>query len=92
MAFDWLFRSRHTGRVTVVQLPNVPLWIFLSTVAMRWVLPPGTWVRTAVNWIAVIALGWWALDEVLRGVNPWRRVLGLGIGGLVVAGAASLSH
>ena len=23
------------------------------------------------------ALSYWALDEVLRGENPWRRVLGM---------------
>jgi hypothetical protein len=91
-AFDWLFRSRQTGRITVVQIPNVALSIFLVTVVLRWVVPTGTWVRTAVNWISVVALGVWALDEVVRGVNPWRRMLGLGIGGLVVAGAVSMAR
>ena len=27
------------------------------------------------------ALTWWAADEVIRGVNPWRRVIG--VAGLV---------
>jgi hypothetical protein len=26
-----------------------------------------------------MALGWWAVDEVLRGVNPWRRLLGTAV-------------
>jgi hypothetical protein len=91
-ALDWLFRNRQTGGITIAQLPNVPLWIFLATVVLRWFIPPGTWVRTAINWIAVVALGWWALDELLRGVNPWRRALGLGFGGLVVVSAVSLVH
>ena len=69
----------------IAQLPNLPLWIFLATVVLRRVVPARTWVRTAINWTAVVALGWWALDESLRGVNPWRRALGLGVGGLVVA-------
>jgi hypothetical protein len=30
-----------------------------------------------IDWIGVAALAWWAVDEVLRGVNPWRRFLGL---------------
>ena len=92
MVLNWLFRSRRTGRITVVEFPNVPLWIFFATVVMRWVVPTGTWVRTVVNWVAVVALGWWALDEVVRGVNPWRRLLGLLVDGLVVAGAVSLTH
>jgi hypothetical protein len=25
---------------------------------------------------AAVGLIWWAADEVLRGVNPWRRLLG----------------
>jgi hypothetical protein len=32
--------------------------------------------------IATGGLLWWAADEVLRGVNPWRRMLG---GGMLVA-------
>lgn len=26
--------------------------------------------------MVLLALGWWALDEILRGVNPWRRIIG----------------
>jgi len=26
-----------------------------------------------------MALAWWAVDEVVRGVNPWRRCLGAGV-------------
>jgi len=29
-----------------------------------------------VRAIAALALGWWAADEIGRGVNPWRRLLG----------------
>jgi len=88
--FDWVFRSRRTGRITVAQFPNVALWIFLATVGLRWVVPIGTWVRTAVDWITALSLAWWAIDEVLRGVNPWRRFLGLVVGALVVTGAVSM--
>ncbi|MHB8329665.1 MAG: hypothetical protein ACYDD6_08590 [Acidimicrobiales bacterium] len=88
----WFFCNRQTGRVTIAQLPNVPLGIFLGTVLLRWVVPIGTWMYTAIQWTAVVALGWWALDEVLRGVNPWRRTLGVGICGLVVAETIALAH
>ena len=91
-AFDWAFCSRETGRITIAQLPNVLLWVFLGTLVLRWVVPTGTWARTALDWIATISLGAWALDELLRGVNPWRRVLGLGVGGSVVAGVVSMWH
>lgn len=85
-----MFRSRQTGRITVAQLPNIALWIFLATVVLRRVVPAGTWARTALDWTAAAALTWWALDEVFRGVNPWRRLLGLAGFAFVMAGMASL--
>jgi hypothetical protein len=88
--FDWLFRDRQTGRITVAQFPNFPLWVFLIAVALRWIVRRGTPARTTVEWIGQTALAWWALDEVFRGVNPWRRLLGLGGCAFAVAGLASL--
>jgi len=85
-----MFRSRDTGRITIAQFPNVALWIFLATVALRWVVSGGTALRTAVDVVGVAALGWWAVDEVIRGVNPWRRVLGLAGCAFAIAGALAL--
>ena len=79
---DWLFRNRHTGQITVAQFPNLPLWLFLAATAVQLVFDPSGGLRTAVRAAAVIGLVWWAVDEVLRGVNPWRRILG----GAVLAG------
>ncbi len=89
-AFDWLFRSRTSGRITIAQMPNVALWIFFATVVLRRIVATGTSPRTVVDWIGVGALGWWALDEVIRGVNPWRRLLGLGGCAFTVAGIVGL--
>jgi hypothetical protein len=74
--FDWLFRNRETGRITVAQFPNAPLWVFLVAVVTRWLLPVGGVGRDVLDGVAVAGLGWWAVDELLRGVNPWRRLLG----------------
>jgi hypothetical protein len=38
------------------------------------------------------ALTWWAVDEVIRGVNPWRRVLGLAGCALVVTDVIGLAR
>ena len=88
-ALDWFFRNRKTGRITIAQFPNVALWIFLGTVVLRAIVPAGSVARTAVDWVGAGGLAWWALDEVFRGVNPWRRVLG--IGGCVVAATTLVS-
>jgi hypothetical protein len=88
--FDWLFRNRQTGEITVAQFPNAELWVFIVTVVLRWVVPTGTALRTVVDGVGVAALAWWALDELLRGVNPWRRLLGLAGCVVVCAGLVSL--
>ncbi|WP_336486755.1 hypothetical protein [Methylobacterium nigriterrae] len=85
-AADWAFRNRRTGEITVGQWPNLPLWLFGGASLASWLLdppgPPGLVLRAA----AFLCLAWWAVDEVLRGVNPWRRLLG---GSVLAAQAAT---
>ena len=76
---DWLFRSRTTGRITIAQLPNVPLALFLGASILRWLLDPAGPRRAGLTLIATGALIWWAAEEVVSGVNPWRRLLGGGV-------------
>lgn len=80
---DWWFRDRATGRVVVAQWPNAPLVIFLvARVGDRVLAPSGPWLDV----VGTVALLWWAGDEVLRGVNPFRRVLGAVIAAATLAG------
>ena len=88
--FDWLFRNRRTNEITIAQFPNVALWIFFAAVALRWVFARDGTPYRVVSWIGVAALAWWAVDEVVRGVNPWRRLLGLGGCVFAVARVVSL--
>lgn len=81
-AFDWLFRNRETGGVTIGQWPNAPLLIWMAATAVRFLLDPQGDVAGALDIAATVALTWWAVDEVVRGVNPFRRMLG----GAVLAG------
>jgi len=87
---DWLFRDRRTGGITIAQVPNAPLIVFLGASGVRWVAHPSGTVGTVVDVIASIALVAWAVDEIVRGVNPWRRILGGAV--LVGAGIAALVH
>ena len=73
---DWLFRDRTTGRIVIVQFPNVALWIFIAASVLSRVLGPAGDAGAALRAVATGSLIWWAADEVLRGVNPWRRILG----------------
>ncbi len=86
---DWWFRHRRTGEIVVAQFPNLALWIFLATVVLRWVVPEDTGAFTALRAVALVALAWWAIDEVVRGVNPWRRLLGLAGCAIVIVGRSA---
>ena len=81
--FDWYFRDRRTGRVLVAHIPNLPIVLWMATVVARQLVERGTDAHVVLEWAGSVTLGWWAIDELVRGVNPFRRSLGLG-GCLVV--------
>lgn len=75
---DWFFRDRASGRIVVGQWPNLPLWLFGAASIASMMLagsPAGFWADLASR----VFLAWWAGDELLRGVNPWRRCLGAAV-------------
>ena len=57
-----------------MQWPNAALWIYIAASVARAVTEGG--VSHGAGVIATIGLVVWAGDEVIRGVNPFRRVLG----------------
>jgi hypothetical protein len=80
---DWMFRSRETGRITLGQPANLEQRIFSGAILLG-VLLPKSKLRIGVGVVAVLALLIWAIDEIARGVNPFRRILGgVALGGLV---------
>jgi hypothetical protein len=74
--FDRVFRDRKTGRITIVQFPNLALGLFLAATFLHRRLAPTGNVRLGLRLLATAGLIWWAVDELIRGVNPWRRFLG----------------
>ena len=76
---DWFWRDRHTGRIVIAQWPNLWLWLFAIASLVERVVdtggPVGLGARGGTTGLLVI----WAGDEVLRGVNPWRRCLGIAV-------------
>ena len=87
--FEWFFRDRRTGKIVVAHLPNLPILLWMATVLARRFIDQGTTAEVLLAWAGSFTLAWWALDEVFRGVNPWRRVLGLGGCIVVVVGVIS---
>ena len=84
--FGWLFRDRRTGKVVIAQWPNLALSLFLALAAIRLLVHPAGTAATVLNAVAALTLMWWAVDELARGVKPFRRALGAA---LVAATAAS---
>ena len=78
-AFDWSFRSRTDGRIVIAQLPNLSLWIFIVARVVGAFLEAGTSPASAAELVATLAIVWWGTDELVRGVNPWRRFLGAAV-------------
>ncbi|GJD70326.1 hypothetical protein MMMDOFMJ_3272 [Methylobacterium gnaphalii] len=91
---NWFFRDRATGAIVIAQWPNLPLWIFASAAGLAWIVEASAiavpaWLSASLQVVAIASLAWWAVDEVLRGVNPWRRCLG---GAVLMFGLIRLFH
>lgn len=82
------FRNPDTGRIVIAQWPNLPLWIYLGAVVVRTMFSPEGRVDTVVSAVGAVGLAWWAIDEVLRGESPFRRVLGGVVLAMLVVGLA----
>ncbi|MCC5953622.1 MAG: hypothetical protein JJU45_16135 [Acidimicrobiia bacterium] len=81
---DWFFRDRRTGRIVIAQFPNLPLWIAIGSFVLARLVTIGSEVEQGLEVVTAAALLWWAADELLRGVNPWRRLLGAVVAVVVV--------
>ncbi|MEM7142273.1 MAG: hypothetical protein AAF548_14715 [Actinomycetota bacterium] len=73
----WWFENRETGEITLAQIPNPPLWIGLASWTVGRVF--GGAIGAVAGVVTFAALVWWALDEIVRGVNPWRKALGTAV-------------
>jgi hypothetical protein len=72
-----MFLNRRTGHLTVVQWPNIPLSVFVVVSVALDVFRPKGGIESVARVLADVVLFVWAIDELLRGVNPFRRILGL---------------
>lgn len=80
------FFKDKNGKVVVAQTPNVPLIVwFVGLIASSYVFTTG-YLHNAFSIAATIALLAWALLEALKGVNGFRRTLGI-----IVIGVTAIS-
>lgn len=84
--FDWWFENRETGETTIAQFPNLSLGIFIVAWGAQRIFEPTGVAGTALSVTSHGALIWWSADELVRGVNPWRRMLGAVVLAWQVAG------
>lgn len=75
----WAFENRQTGEITIAQFPNWPLLAVAATWIVRRFADAGSTVADVATVAATMLWLYWGADEVLRGVNPWRRLLGIGV-------------
>jgi hypothetical protein len=64
------------GKVALVQPPNPALSIWLLSVVVGWTALLHGHRATTLDRLGTGALVVWALDEVVRGTSPARRILG----------------
>jgi hypothetical protein len=78
-AFGRFFRNSGTGKLAIVQLPNIPLAIFIVATLVRSAFHPHGAGGTALSVIGAVSLAWWSVDEIARGDSPFRRILGAAV-------------
>ena len=75
----WWFENRHTGKITVAQFPNWPLFAIAASSVVRRLASDGSVLADIAALLTVCLWLFWGGDELIRGVNPWRRLLGAGV-------------
>ncbi len=75
--FDKIFRDSD-GNIVVAQMPNLPIIVWITASLLKLVFPTGE-INTGLDALAFGSLFTWAWLELFKGVNYFRRALGLGV-------------
>ena len=78
------FFSDRDGDLVIGQVPNIPIigWLVLMVAAA---LTPDAEVSAVLSFFSAAFLFTWAYLELAQGDSPFRRVLGAGVLGYLVA-------
>lgn len=66
------------GKVVVAQKPNLPIIVWALASLIRLVIDSGN-LNRALDIIALTSIIYWALSEVVSGVNLFRKIIGVAV-------------
>jgi len=75
LSLGWWVRDQN-GRLTLAQWPNPALAVWLVAVGLGWTGVLGSARTATLAGVGQGALVVWAVDELVRGASPARRLLG----------------
>jgi len=76
LSLKWWFEDRATGKIVVAQRPNLLIGACIVGLVATNLVGGNSGFLLASKSLWLL----WSADELFRGVNPWRRVLGLFVG------------
>ena len=80
--WDRIWKDKH-GHIVIGQMPNIWLiiWLILEIISLY---AASHRVEEVTWWLASAALGIWALLEIFKGANYFRRALGFCVAGMTL--------
>lgn len=81
-----IFKDR-SGKIVIIQAPNLPLYAFGAFYLLR--LSSDKLLILISHWGSTICLLYWAFWEITKGVNIWRRFLGLTVAAYIIVKAVA---
>ena len=86
------YPSVRIGGLVVGQYPNPPLLVALAAAVVSWIAEEGGTIHDVSRAVFYVALTVWGWEEASRGVNSFRRALGvIAIAYVIVAMARAFS-
>lgn len=72
---NWLFITKD-GKVVIGQFPNIPIIIWLISLIINYLVSNDK-ISLVISIVGTLSLVYWALLEITKGLNGFRRLLGL---------------
>lgn len=77
------------GNIVIMQMPNIWLWAWIVLLVVSVFINRGR-LLNVIHWAGSASLGVWAILELLKGANYFRKALGLVVLLATIAGFLKL--